>query len=333
MWKSLFGRKQDTIDTRDWHPRVNVALDLFKEKKWSDLSLLVSRQSPDSAFKLISALGARSPLEDKIGSFPQTPTMLMIMGGVQAVWAWRHRGYGVSDTVDETRWPRFYKSLENAQQDLQQLLEVRENSSVGLSFLGRVLTGLSDTDQLALVEARFNACSDRPVEGCAVFLQARSPKWHGDHDSMFAFAKRAASDGRLHPARHALLARAHVERWLYDAWMADEDSVNQAGRVYMSSATTVEDIHRLNARFNDDMVDDLNAQKNEAACRFAHDNLGFALYLSGQRQEAAKHIAALGAQPSDTPWSYALGEEIHAEWGRLRKSVGLSRRINIERQR
>lgn len=327
MFDGWFGGKVQEVDGRDWHPRIDQALGYFEARQWGDLSLLVARQSVDSAFRLITALGARSQLDAEIGKIPRTPGMLMIIGGVQTVWAWRHRGFGSASEVDDDRWPRFYKTLELAADHLSLLLDIRENSAVGLAFMGRVLTGTNEVDSLSAVEKRFSSCQKRPLDGCAMFLQARSPKWHGDHDAMFAYAREESEDENLHPGRHALLARAHIEKWLYDAWMDDDEAVNEAGRRYMSSPEVVREICDLNSAFNADMAEDPDAQKDDSACRFAHDNLGFALYLAGQKKEAARHVAALGAHPGLWPWVYALGDPPASEWSRLRKSLGLSRSI------
>ncbi|MBB33960.1 MAG: hypothetical protein CME88_13390 [Hirschia sp.] len=326
MFGSLFGRKPTGFDTRDWHPQIDHALALFEKQDWTGLSLLVSRQSVNSAFRLITALGVRSELDSDLGNYPHTPGLLTILGGIHTCWAWRHRGFGAGEDVETDRWPRFFESLETASDLLTEALELRENAACALGFMGRVLTGVGDTDQLAIIETRFLACPDRPLDGCAMFLQAHSPKWHGDHDSMFTFANREALDERLHPARHALPARAHVEKWLYDACMDEDPEVNRHAERYMSQPEIVADICALNDAFNREMADNPAAQADESACRFAHDNLGYALYLAGQRQEAARHVSALGQHPGQWPWVYSLGEPPAREWGRLRKSLGLSRR-------
>ena len=327
MFSGLIGGPKVSVDTRDWHPAIDIALEHFESKNWSDLSLLVSRQNANSAFRLIQALGARTSLDSSLGTYPHTPTMLTLMGGVGVCWAWRHRGFGAADDVEDERWPRFFDSLKTSHELLRGALDFRPTNAVALGFLGRLLTGLGEIEDLQTVERKFEACRDRPIEACIMFLQSHSPKWGGDISKMFSYARRQAEDENLHPARYALVARAHIERWLYEGWMQEDQAVAQAGRRYMSSRDVAEDVNALNLKFNQTMAADKEAQSDEAALMTAHNNFGFAFYLIGDRHTAAQHVDALGAHPGVWPWVYSLGDPPAEQWPSLRKSLGLSKYI------
>ncbi len=327
MFSNLFGGNSAKIDAREWHPDIDTALGLFTARDWTPLSLLVARQTPSAAFKLVTALGERSELDSDLGETPQTPVLNAILGGVATAWAWRHRGFGSADDVAEDRWPRFFDALARAHNHLQAALELRENDGLALGFMGRVATGQQDEDLLDDVETRFMAISDKSMDACAMFLQARAAKWGGSHEAMYAHAQSFVADENLHPARLSLYARAHVERWLYDSFMDEDPNVNTQGRKLTGDAQFIADIRQINDEYAALLEGNKSAQDDWAACTFAHNNLGFALYLTHQMPQASAHVEALGAKPATWPWVYALGDPIETEWKRLRKSVGLSAQV------
>ena len=313
MFRTLFAGKSQDIDASAWHPDLDAALGLYQARDWTALSLLAARRKPESRLALVAALGEALPLDSAPDKFPHTPALLALLGGVQTVIAWRRANDGVMGAA-----PPDPGDLAPAGTLLADALAMRDQDSVALSFLGLALTGQADTDALDETQARFQRLPGRPIGGCMIFLMARSPAWGGSLERLFDCARRCVADETLHPARFAVFARAQVERWRQDREQSDASEC---------SPGAIQELVQLDNDYRTALRRDPAAAADAQACRIADDNIGFALFLAGRKAEAAAHVGRLGARPSKAPWSYALGPDVAAQWPRLRKSLGLSRKV------
>ena len=155
---------------------------------------------------------------------------------------------------------------------------------------------------------------------------ARIPQRRAGHEDMAALAETFTNDKSLPIGRLGFITRAHIERWLYDSAMSDDPADNRAGEAYFTRGDIQENILAIDDAFwaGRDLADPDAAFSNA----FAHNNIGAALYLLGEKRKAARHVDALGAHPGERPWAYILGgDHIDENWRKMRKSVGLKPKV------
>lgn len=311
------------VETSEWHPDVERALGLLAQRDWSGLVDVVAPLTPDSQFLLLNALSARSPLDDPLGTIPPHPIAQLIYGAVFVGWAWRHRGFGRGDEVDEQRWVPFFDRLQTATAALDEALRSDPDNGTALGFMIRARKGLNHVDELDRYEAMFWQSRTKPLDGATNLMLARCRKWHGSHREMIDVSEQIRLDQHLHPARLAIVARAAVERWLWDAHMDDDPTIRLRGqRMFargenvVAMATLNDDYHRLMSVLPED-------ERDPAAEQYAANQLGAVLYLCGQYQLAKPHLELLGTAPAEWPWCYFVGAADERDWLAIRKDVGL----------
>lgn len=330
MFGRLFGGKSPTLSIQsNWHPDLEQALAAFEAADWSNLSLIAARLPINSRFQLIMALGQVIPRDQDIGKLPETPSLLTVVGGALVGKAWRVRGMGTADQVDEDAWEPFTQVLHEAREKLEAALEIQGKNAIALAFLGRVWTGLSGEEEITAVQNRFMQCENKPLDGCGRFIDTKSAKWFGSHEDMAVLAETFTNDKSLPIGRLGFIAQAHIERWLYDSAMSDDPADNRAGKAYFTRGDIKDNIVAIDDAFWAEF--DPHGPDALFSNAFAHNFIGAALFLLEDNRRAAKHIDALGAHPGQRPWGYFLGDEPNDDnWRKLRKAVGLKPKIKIE---
>jgi|GEM_PF-5775243 len=326
----LFNRgKRSELKPIDWHPKLDEALLYWNNGEWSKLSDLLANLSNNSQFSLLQSLGNNSELDVIVGKFPDTPFAYTILGAVQVMWAWRHRGFGRGNEVDDERWEPFFNNLVKAYNNLLQSIELQPENSVAYSYFIRAATGLGDDYSVEIEPSarKLLQLKDPPMEGLCFAMQALSPKWHGDLETMYGYVAAVERQKEIHPSRLSLIARAQIENWLWEVFREEDEEKDLKTDFYFTQSQVVEKIVQANQKFNDEMIANKSSQKDEAAIWFAHNNLGCALYRAGQYKLAAAHIDALQDHPGEWPWVYNMGSPVAPSWPDLRKQVGLSKYI------
>ena len=325
MFGNLFGSPGPDVDARQWHPDFDHALSLFEAQDWAPLSRHIDKMSPNSAYRLITALGERSAIDSPFKDMPEGPILLTMKGGIVNEYAWRHRGWGDAHAVEDDHWSGYYARLNDSSNALNQALKAEPENGLALTFLIRVANCASDDVALQNATRKFFEIKEKPVQACGIILQSFGAKWGGSHEDMFAVTADLIEDKHMHPSRLASTARAHIEYWMYETYMKDDPEAEQKGLRYMSQPDVIEAICEANRLFQNLMANDLAAQQDLHALAFAHDNFGMALFLAGQYEEAARHVDALGHHPHKWPWVYSFGDPMKDQWSRLRKTLRLPR--------
>ncbi len=326
MFGLFGGGKKSILKPKNWHPDLDVALQHMSKGNWSALSQLLAKQSNNSRFALIQAIGSNGELGKFQMEFRPTPDADMFVGGMRTQWAWRYRGGATGDKVKVDAGVMFYNELAAAIELLDRALEAQPDNVLAQGFRIRTAMGEGDRDKCKILTERLVQSNDPPIEALGAALQSLCPKWGGSIEQLFDFARDVAPRKNIHPARHALLARAHIETWL-NAMMDDDASVRASFEKYLTRDDVVREIIDARTAFDTEMADNTRAQKDVFAEQFAHNNFGYALYRASQMKLAASHIDALKDNPAETPWAYSLGANNAAQWPKLRKQVGLPKDI------
>ncbi|MCO5169671.1 MAG: DUF4034 domain-containing protein [Planctomycetes bacterium] len=172
--------------------------------EWPTLALdaLLERPAPATLELLDAWVAAR----------PASAWALGARGELYIRWAWAARGGGYADTVSEDGWRLFGERLRRARQDLEAALELDPAADQAATSLVTVARGLNLPRSAALrwFEAARAAAPGRlqPYRMTLVYLM---PKWHGDVEVMWAFARTAVAAHPDDPAFLLLLDEAHAE--------------------------------------------------------------------------------------------------------------------------
>jgi hypothetical protein len=212
------------------------ALELRKELTGEEFhkthSALASASALDREF-LTSLLtegyfGSLKALGRWVDAFPTSAVPLSFRGRHHIVLAWRARGDDVADSVSRRGWTKFFEHLESAESDLQRACELDPTDPT--PWTGRLITarGLElGTEELLRRWEEVERRSPELLPAASLVLQGLAEKWGGSHAQMFDFARsrsEAAPDGS---PMHALVAMAHIERWLYyDGFDDDEEGAD-----------------------------------------------------------------------------------------------------------
>ncbi|MBB4659028.1 hypothetical protein [Parvularcula dongshanensis] len=314
-------RRSGTKPVRtDYHPDLDEALSLFEQSDWDSLTALTEAQTVNGAFSLLRALGTHTPLDLPFGSLPKAPRARGVIGAVLVGWAWRHRGFGRGDEVNEDSWPAFFDRLGQAISALLDAVRADQDDGVSIGYLIRAATGANEVGLLHEARDLFYLARHRPLEGGAFLLQALGRKWHGSHEEMDAVAERLASDDDLPPGKVGLWARALIERWVWDGHMSDDPATRFRSQMTFSLKETRDRILRLDDDYRRLASVWSPAETDPFADAFAHDNIGCAAVLSKQMATARPHVAALGNAPGEWPWCYTLGD-VEKSWPSLLRRV------------
>ncbi len=168
--------------------------------------------------------------------FPDTPLGNLIRGSYGIYNAWKARGSGTADTVEDMGWHLFSEHLKTAANSLLRSAEQDPQDPTPFAFLQTVAMGL----QLDRPEAHawFTEATRRdPLNQKAHFghLVLLSKKWGGSHQEMYAFARetmmKAPSDSLL----QCILYLAFQEHYLY---LVNFDEDTAGARDFLSSKST-----------------------------------------------------------------------------------------------
>lgn len=312
-------------DFSEGHPDFEELLFRFESRDWKSFESLLCKHNADNRFLLIRAVGDCCNMVAEIGDFPETPTVLTAIGGIYTRWAWRERGFGRGHEVSEEGWQACYERAEAAVGALNAAVDSQIDNGVAWGFFVRALTVLSASEaDLDVVEERLLASSDRPLEAYIMLLQARARKWLGSHEDMYRIAKLCAEDETLHPARFGIMARAHIERWLWDGNMDNDLNFRTQNEDLLSQPHMQENLRSLNARFWEAITANPHLASQRAAMCVAHNNFAVAMLLANL-DGLNEHLERIGAHPTHWPWVYVFGSETRSHLDVIRRELNMKR--------
>jgi hypothetical protein len=162
-------------------------------------------------------------------------------------WAWEARGSGRASEVAEEAWPVFAERLELAEADLQEAAGRAAKDALPWAYL--LLTGRGLEVGVDELRRRWDEARRRAPEAWHPswsMLEALTEKWSGSHDLMFQFAREVSGSAAEGSALHALIAEAHLQRWLH---FRMEDPPDRPGELsYYRSPEVQEELRRAWAR-------------------------------------------------------------------------------------
>ena len=321
MLKRLFGAQTPSV-LMDHHERTEEALGLWHACDWGGLVALADDLPTDSAFALLLSVGMKAPLDTQFRSVPDGPAESRAYGAVLVMHAWRTRGFARGHEVTEDDWERCFDIVDMAVPALLTTVRADLQDGIALSFLVRAATMSNDLSLLREAGDLLRRADRRPFEGLAWLLQGWGRKWHGDHDQMQEIADEQAYADDAHPARLGVAVRALVERWLWDAEMADDPATQLRGRAIFALEETREWLDKTAADYERLMSVWPREEDDPYAERFFANQIGLAQYKTSRMDRARPHVEALGDRPSMWPWCYELGEP-DRRWHTVRRRVGL----------
>ncbi len=271
-------------------------------------------QSVDEQTFLTDALAeaeGRPDCYDALVRTHSTSASTLVLSGAHALdWAWQARTFGRSEDVTDEQWDQFRERLSLARASLEHALAISPEESAAYAYLLRCALG----QEWRLEEASAtyqDACRDGQTPWLAtynyfVFL---CQKWFGSHDLMFEFARTLSDSVPLGSDAHAIVAHAHIERWLYAAAFDNDTSADD----YWRSDDVFEeliDVYKL-------WADKTTRSPYE---RTAANAFLFCFASMGATQIVEVELERIGPYPTYTPWRY-LGDPV-AVYRELWKGAG-----------
>ena len=154
-------------------------------------------------------------LDALIAERASEPAALLLRGAYDVRWAWSARGVGGGSTVTRAQFEVFFERLRRAERDLLRAAQLDPADPAAWGQL--LISGRGLEIGKAELLARF-AEVQRRAPGLwgphTQMLQGLCAKWHGSHEEMFEFARRASAGAGPGSPLHALVAIAHYERYL-----------------------------------------------------------------------------------------------------------------------
>ena len=187
--------------------------------------LTLTRDVDDRAFVAGMMLDAGGPwIEDWLAAEPSRPEPWMMRGLSRIGWAWEVRGSGRAEDVPEDAWPEFFGRLQLAEEDLQEAIQRNAKDALPWAYL--LITGRALQVEVEELQRRYQEGRARAPESWQLswlMLEALTEKWSGSHDLMFQFARDVSAAAPAGSGLHALVAEAHLQRWLYFRMEGDRE--------------------------------------------------------------------------------------------------------------
>ncbi|MFF1543555.1 hypothetical protein [Streptomyces sp. NPDC058291] len=246
-----------------------------------------------SASSLLADIaGVENLLERAVAEDPGDPLPRALLAERYVYIGWDIRSGARAQHVSQDQFAQFHDWLRRAE---QLLIEVcAEHPDHAPAWTARLMTarGL----QLGQAEARrrydrLSARHPHHYRAQTQLLQQVCPKWGGSWEAAHGFARECATAAPDGSNSAALVALAHIERWL------DLDSGEDAA--YMRTPSVRDDL-RYAAQ-----VSVLHpAHRPDWNSIGAHNAFAFAFSLGNHWADAAPHFAFLGDRASESPWYY-----------------------------
>jgi hypothetical protein len=231
------------------------------------------------------------------------PEPWLIRGALRIGEAWKARGTGRADEVDDLAWPVFFERLREAEADLGEAIRRDETDATPWAYL--LITGSALDQDGEEVRARFDEARKRDPQGWLApwqALNALSEKWSGSHDIMFAFAREIAAGAPPGSQLHTLIAEAHLHRWQYFSMEDPKDPKGQSR--YFDEDSVQKDLGRAWERGPGSPLFKRGRFANGQLALFA-----FAFSLGEDLDLARAAFEKLNNHLTMTPWSY-LGDPL-----------------------
>ena len=312
---NLFSRRPaaPVLDRSYGCPRARKLRQQFEKGQFDSVEATLKKTWDDERSFLVDVIADAEDRPSRFDDWIERKTessLARLTSGAHALeWAWQARTYGHAHDVPEERWKTFADRLAFARRELNRAIELAPDDTAPYAYLIRC--GLGEQWPLKQVSIVYQSCNQLdPANFLAAFnyLTFLCEKWFGSHDLMFRFARAVSKNTEDGKDVHAMVAYAHIERWLFevafeenpqadDYWKAD-DVFDELITTYKRWCTKTEE----------------SPWEKVAANAFL-----FCFAFMNAREIERVELDRIGPYPSYTPWRY-LGNPV-AVYRDLRKIV------------
>ncbi|MDG4805601.1 hypothetical protein O7634_02365 [Micromonospora sp. WMMD1120] len=286
-----------TFDAGAAYPEVNDLRKALDAADWPAVRALFADRDHDGRTLLVREAGDHCTTDAflrRVHDEDPTDQLAGTLLGTHLICAgWRIRSGARAEHVSRSQFDQFHDHLRRAEQVLIDVTARHPDDAAAWTQRITLARGL----QLGQNEARRRY--DRLAQhhphhapAQASLLQQFCPKWSGNWDRAFGFAREcadAAPDGSLNAV---VVAEAHLERWL------DFDTAREQS-AYLRSEAVVNEIMRAGQRsvLHPDFVD-------RPGWVWVRSSFALMFSLTEQWSAAASQFRALGNRGTSLPWAY-----------------------------
>ncbi|GAB4107416.1 hypothetical protein GCM10028790_64350 [Micromonospora taraxaci] len=286
-----------TFDAGAAYPEVNDLRKALDAADWPAVRALFADRDPAHRTLLVSAAGDQEGTEPFLRRvYDNDPTDALagtLLGNCLIRTGWRIRSAARAQHVSRSQFDKFHDHLRRAEQVLIDVTARHEDDAAAWTQRITLARGL----QLGQNETRRRydrLARHHPhhLPAQASLLQQLCPKWSGDWDRAFGFARECAQAAPDGAPNAAIVAEAHLERWL-------EFDTERERTEYLRSTPVVDEIMRCGQRsvLHPDYVD-------KADWVWVRSTFALMFSLTEQWSAAASQFTVLGNLGSEYPWAY-----------------------------
>lgn len=265
---------------------------------WQPLRETISAATPEEAYQWLKWVAEDSDINLSLKGLAADDDALglTLAGALTYFFAIRVRAGALPQAMSEEQALSTYDGHEQARVLIDKALTLAPEDGLAAAFAMGSAIDPWDEDHKDRAEAVLYGARNVPMSGFMNLLSARAEKWGGSHEEMFAVARRPFDPDR--PGAAALIARAHVERFLFYA-VFDEapDAKQQAGRYF--SGEVIRELSDASDRV-------LGARAGDPAeLQLAHGWLALSAVFIGQSRyakRAVRHLQKLGGYIDPGIW-------------------------------
>ena len=295
-WSNRSGK----IALAEGQPETKEGVNAAQQGDWPTFEKLYCDRPPSDRYHFLRGVGALSKLDGPTPP-PNSATAATIDAGLRLGWAWRHRGDGLGETINQRGAENMARLLGEA----ASLLDNREDlDSVACALRIRIEMGLGGSRGVLQQQLNAAAALNQPNIFVPInHLMFIAPKWYGSVDEILDVAKDYAAQ-ETNPAWKALPAMAHAECWLYRSLMADSITEKREANSYYFGDAFRGEIEALDDEFWS-ARNNSTAPVSHAELTFAHNQFAYLFYTFGGSSRLDRHLDYIGKDLTRFPWAYA----------------------------
>lgn len=240
--------------------------------------------------------GLQAWVNEWVEAEPRSSLPVLVRGAHAIGWAWQARGNARAKDTSEAQFRIFAQRLKIAEDCLNDAVGRDRNDPTGWALLITTAIGRSlgqDEVRHRFAEA---VARHRWHRGAHYGLFKKlCAKWGGSHDQMHQFADETAATAPPGSPLGALVAEAHIERWLDLPAGQDVAHMHQPEvRAALHEAADRSVRHP--------------AHRRRPGWPGAHNMFAMAFWLADEHDAAAEQFDAVGELVTGWPWRYLSGE-------------------------
>lgn len=271
---------------------------------WQEAEKLLLSAAHDSRDRLIDAFARQDDAvalaQQWVRASSGSSVAHTVLGASMIANAWKIRGDGRANDVDDNAWQPFEQGLDNAAAPLLEAARLDPAAVDPLGWLIVAEVGKDDGDR-DLIEKYFAQAAARVPRHWPTYYKyfmVTTEKWGGSHQEMFRFAEQSAQRAPRGSMLHCLMAVAYCEfaLALEDDVYTQVRSASHAARISASLYAWLD----ASPATLEDKLNDLSG----AFAALGLNHFAMACYLCGATREAKALVAALNREITTIPWAW-----------------------------